>query len=120
MKQFNKTVNVVDAVISNLKYTDGATVDVGDLYTKGKGYAVGVRSVATIPLSCISDIRTLVRYYVNAYSAATLGFWRDTHTDVLYIDLINIFKDKDTALSVANQLNELAIYDFKNKKEIRI
>lgn len=45
-----------------------------------------------------------------------LGTWR--HDNVIHIEPVEVFKNKDFAMGFATRGNEKAIYDLANKKEI--
>lgn len=47
------------------------------------------------------------------------GVWKDTDTDLIYIDISRNVDDLYTALAMAEARGELAIWDVANGKEIR-
>jgi hypothetical protein len=49
-----------------------------------------------------------------------LGTWVDTETGVAYVDQVQLFSDKRTALGVAASRNELAIWDGLEGAEVRL
>ena len=49
-----------------------------------------------------------------------IGFWKDTETNLNYLDLSIHNKNKENALLIAKLFNQKAIWDIKNFKEIRV
>jgi hypothetical protein len=49
-----------------------------------------------------------------------LGGWIDSDTDLVYVDLAQHFTEKSDALAVAAFQDEIAIWDLKEAKEIRV
>ena len=50
----------------------------------------------------------------------SLGTWLDTETQKIYLDISRTITDKETALKLAKNNNQLAIFDLKNLTEIRL
>ena len=64
-------------------------------------------------------------YYCNhvellRQESNSLGTWLNTDNDMVYLDIVRTVSDKDEALTIAKDNNEIAIFDLLNMKEIRL
>lgn len=50
----------------------------------------------------------------------TFGRWEDTATGLVYWDRVRVLMDRTSALSAAQALGEIAIWDVENAQEIRL
>ena len=48
------------------------------------------------------------------------GTWTDESDGTVFLDLVDVFEDRDRALIYARQNGERAIYDFANGIEVRV
>lgn len=106
----------------------GATVWQGE--TADHGYLVGIPghglvvSSAQVGLASrdalTSYVAVWVRHSAAVETAATWGSWRDRQTGVLYFDVSSHHADGPTALTVAEDREELAIWDLKRSVEVRV
>lgn len=48
------------------------------------------------------------------------GVWTDSETGKIYFDMSLCISEKERALKIASEKNQLAIWDVKNKCEIRL
>jgi len=48
-----------------------------------------------------------------------LGFWIDTETNLIWVDVSRHFTDREAALSLARDMDEIAIWDIGKAEEIR-
>lgn len=67
-----------------------------------------------------TDSEAIARYmesHADQYS--TFGIWRDSTTDVVYVDAVQIVPTRETALKLARERHELAVWDIANNLEIR-
>ena len=95
----------------------------GEVYN-GQGYAVGgVLPSVTVPVN--SDWHEMVKDFVLSNAEiflngrpVYLGTWIDG--DVVWLDASEIYEDLDTALTVARERGEKAIWDFANQREIYV
>lgn len=67
----------------------------------------------------------IMRWVNENFARATqvntfLGGWIDTEENIAYVDLSQHFTDLRAALSMARLNDEIAIWDLKNGKEIRV
>jgi chorismate mutase len=106
----------------------GSTTDpkTGKRITSG-GYAVGVHPELTeqVPGEVITPeiVENFIRRNEETYrkdSGLKFGTWLNTDNNTTYLDAVAIIPDLDTAVQVARNNNEIAIWDLKNKQEIRI
>jgi hypothetical protein len=93
----------------------------------GGGYAVGVRPDLTeqVEGEVITPeiVENFIRRNEEAYRkdpGLKFGTWLNTDNNTTYLDAVAIIPDLDTAVQVARNNNEIAIWDLKNKREIRI
>lgn len=92
---------------------DGATLDQrGDVLTYRDGYQVGAGGIAAA---------TITRDDVAAFMAGlgdgmAVGLWR--HDGVTYLDASEWYPDKATALAVARERGELAVWDWAAGREV--
>lgn len=57
---------------------------------------------------------------VNHPAGYSYGFWWDTHTNLLWVDAVNMTDDLGMALKIARDRNEIAIFDTVTNEEIRV
>jgi hypothetical protein len=119
----NLTKDVLDTIIKN----GGGTftyyrslnefADLGKALTKG--YAVSVRG--GIELSLELDADTIINKIIDFAKkddTMFLGLWVNNGT--LYIDSTMVVYNKDVALRVAKEHNQLAIYDFSTSTSLNV
>lgn len=104
---------IIDITESNGGYT------YQDNLTSSQRYAVGLgiheRVLDKITVNELLDYIKIV----NKYNAS-FGTWYNEDDRMYYLDISEIYDDKEIALEVARVRNEIAIYDLKENKEIRI
>ena len=49
-----------------------------------------------------------------------IGTWHDKALDLLTIDIVRVFKDKDEALKIAKHREQSHIYDLSSSEEIKV
>ena len=75
---------------------------------------------------CSNILNHVVRDYVVRYSEILsdgetyLGGWLDKQTSTVYLDVSMHISDLQEAIEFARNNNQIAIYDCKNKTEIRL
>lgn len=121
------------ALINELTTNGGCTLkDDGTHATQG--YAVGLGGAEALDpkrpyfeqvLRIVNDARRVDAISVYLLGAVdcdstAFGAWRDSETGRDYVEPIQILTDRATALTVAAERGELAIYDLTNGVEIRI
>ena len=96
------------------------------------GYVVGVQSLAVQDCNTLNNgrtIATLVSLLFNKISSFPggdfgqyqyLGFWRDTETDKLHIDVVEWYPDLISAIRCAVQHGELAVFRCSDSETIRL
>lgn len=66
--------------------------------------------VAFEELTSLSDVQ----------NGELVGVWTDTKTGKVFLDRVKHFSELTTALFIAKQFNQLAIWDNRNAQEIRV
>jgi hypothetical protein len=118
----NEMLTVKEAVdlLNETMYLGGATHwfrDGGKRYTVGNGnkgitFVLSEKSVEPAYIAHVADT------FENIHYGQGIGFWLDKGT--LYVDPVWNYDDLDTALTVARQYNELAIYDNDEGEVIKV
>lgn len=80
------------------------------------GYAVALYGISGTDIHA-SDVYELA---VNHPDAEYLGSWVDPATGVRYVDIVAILPDLTTALAVAREHFQIAIYDLAHRCDIRV
>lgn len=94
---------------------DGFTIDkYGKVVHRVDGFAVAVRSVANLA-DLEKDLREKGVDGIDYF----YGYWRD-ETGKEYFEVSRIYDSLGTALSVAQECKQKAIYDFENKRDIEL
>lgn len=68
--------------------------------------------------------RQIIREYLQANARSFLqpgiylGIWHDLESDLVFLDLSEVFQDRDTAIAVAKERDQIAIYDLSTGKTI--
>jgi len=109
-----------------VKRNGGATFDPHSFTTKESGYSVSIEDKYklsendTYQLLCnatVEDYQRLDEIIDEAVELGhMLGFW--VNKGRLYIDWIDVLDNKQKAIRIGKENNQLAIYDLNNKKEI--
>ena len=127
--------NGIELLIKELQIPDvngnfGSTVSLIAAEIPESGYMVGgyVDSlIFDVDVLTHGDLayRMILRWLTGHLALATkfsvfLGGWVDSDTDLVYVDLAQHFIEKSDALAVAAFQDEIAIWDLKEAKEIRV
>jgi len=111
--------------LEDTRVNSGASycLETGKPINKKDGYMVSFMDLLMINLNLapeddelLSLIDNLVTKKINVIQGDYLGGWIDD--DKLYLDLSGYVQDEKYALHIAKKLNQKAIYDIKNKKNI--
>lgn len=97
---------------------EGFTVSRSDLTALNDGYAVAIAK--TQNSFNAAGLARVIDYAFNHENITAIGGWLDQETDFFYWDCVMIFKTRAAADRAARRNNQLAFFDLKNKKEIRI
>ncbi len=109
----NTQMGIIDQITKCIIDTNGATIQGWELFQGNRGFVVGCGNIETITVNGRQEIWHIVeKHYME-----NVGFWMDEGK--LYIDRIQIVDDVKRAISLANDNNELAIWDIANQQEIR-
>lgn len=49
-----------------------------------------------------------------------VGVWKDSETGFYYVDLVEHISDRASALQLATERGEIAIWDLRERKEVRV
>lgn len=97
---------------------DGFTMDsLGNVRDYDKGFAVASHSYASPEDIARNNPNVLASGDV---SSLHFGAWKDKATGATIIDAVEIIGDRDRAFDVAWERGQTAIYDFANKRELRL
>ena len=104
------------------KNQDGFTIDSNFKKVKvKKGYAVSLTNNTDINLwIAIKNILEIKETYFKNRKDIYIGGWYDIDTELFYIDLSVIIKDKKTALKTARIFKQIAVFDFSVMDSIKV
>jgi hypothetical protein len=106
-------MGIIDQITKCIIDTNGATIQGWELFQGNSGFVVGCGNIETITVNGKKEVWHIVeKHYME-----NVGFWMDEGK--LYIDRIQIVDDVKRAISLANDNNELAIWDIANQQEVR-
>jgi hypothetical protein len=100
---------------------EGCTLDFGlKLVQKAKGYFVALtdNAVKEITFEEIENLKALANK-LNL-NEAFIGYWRDSNTGIHYLDLSVHIEDNTTAVKMAREYNQKAIWDIANMDTIYV
>ena len=102
----------------------GASVNINNLTNAPKvGYMVSVFPIGVynnIQSVKQSEVIAIAKSFHNGSNKNYLGIWTDSESGKCYIDLSIWIESKDNAISRGKELNEIAIFDLAEQKEIRL
>lgn len=114
----------------HLGLTGGLTIDfTGQTVEHKSGYQVSTIDVLKIerfriqPLTLDTVKRVMSHLNYHAHGLDTVynfGFWYNIENGFLYIDLSRHVDSKAAALALGKQYNQLAVYDWKNKSDLKV
>jgi hypothetical protein len=114
IKKQNKSKAI--KIIDRTKLDGGVTFDGAlNVLTLSKGYTV---SIANISKSTGKNIESQLNSLKSKGLEGIFGLWVDGST--WFFDENLVINNKKTALKIARKFDELAIWDNKNKKEVRL
>lgn len=98
----------------------GCTYNNNGTSYNGNGYAVGIYGTTFDNIGQITENEIFKTFEKARAMGLKVGGWVNTDTDIIYIDLVQVYNNKQEAIKEAESLGELAIYDFEKKEEIKI
>lgn len=125
-------IEEVSAILAGLHLgmIDGLTMNFkGQKVEYKSGYQVGIIDVLKIerfkiqPLTL--DTVKIIMSHLNFHAVGldektySFGFWYNKENGFLYIDLSRHVNSKKEALRLCKEYNQLAAYDWKNKKDLK-
>lgn len=114
--------NVINHTIDN----GGGTFDPTTLapVTLDKGYAVAIKGLEyKVPFDTIDEWDVVTHAFnVLSHSIDNPGVYFGTWVDngIVYFDASDVVQDEATALRIAREHNQLAVWDFARNSEIRV
>lgn len=125
-------INELTGILAGLHLgmIDGLTMNFkGQKVEHNSGYQVGVIDVLKVerfriqPLTLDAVKRVISHLNFHAVgldeSVYNFGFWYNRENGFLYIDLSRHVSTKKEALALCKEYNQLAAYDWKNKKDLK-
>mgnify|MGYP005725420871 CR=1 FL=1 len=111
---------IIDTIKSKVVKKEGFTEVINSKVKKYR-YVVGGREVyKSKKINKASVTRALNKNKSGFKSYDTIGGWHDEDTGTYYLDFGKVFTNKKKALEVAKKRKEIAIWDTKEEKEIRV
>ncbi len=106
---------IVQAILANMG--DGITVNPeGETYSEG-GYMVADPAYGQVLVVGPYVISDIVRWLHDIPGTVQyLGAW--SHEGRLYLDVVDIIEDRDEAIRLGQERNQIAIWDAGNQVEI--
>jgi hypothetical protein len=113
-------------VWESIALTGGATVSTTQPQdVPARGYAVSL-PLAEETHSPRGFSHNVVADYIRRHADRTMlpgifvGAWWDAESDMIFLDLSMIFRDRGTAEAIGRESGQLAIWDFAARAEIRL
>jgi hypothetical protein len=100
----------VDSHIEEIK--DGATVVNGEIVNYDSGYQVAWHQSKEVKLESIEEVKE----YVKENNLKSFGIWFEDGKYVLDTETMHV-EDLETAIKIAKEANQKAIFDWKNMKK---
>jgi hypothetical protein len=98
----------------------------GSFVTEGFAVSLNPECEKSFPASVASvTVLGIMADYVFTYRLTLaqpdkyFGAWLDRDSDMVYLDVVTVLDDKDKALQLARDNNQLAIFDLTSGEEIR-
>lgn len=110
---------IARALVRCARRDGGCTMDKSRTRITSGGHAVGgVLPTLVLHRADGAAVREFVRRSLISGSDV-FGSWRD-EGGAIHIDAVDIIEDRDVALEIARERNEIAIYDLDNREEVRV
>lgn len=112
-------LDIANKLYAHAVYFGGITVDNNGKTIK-PGYCAGNNSTG-LKFDSISQVNVhVLSAWIKKNKYKKFGSWLDKKNGSVYFDVVNIYKTKKMAINRAKLLNEIAIYNLSNNKEIRV
>lgn len=111
----NATIKVIAAIAA--MNASGFTINAENLQPVTSGYAVAIRE--TQNSFGESGIRKVLDA-VNSGNANAIGGWYDEQSGLYYYDATMVVQDKEQAIRLGLENDQLAIFDLNRMQEIRL
>ena len=109
-------------IFQKVNHNGGITIDKKGSEYKGKGYAVAVSKDLELVIDESLFIPELIDQVIKHYGdklnrdRVFLGIWKEAGK--VYFDLSEVVTDKDQAIELGKERNQLAIFDFSSLEVI--
>lgn len=92
----------------------------GEEYEEGKGYVVGgdVEGLKLPKDSRVIGSVEAIAAWIDKTRSPYVGSWVDY--DTIYVDGCDVVIDRDEAIALGKERNQIAIWDLANNEELRI
>lgn len=114
-KEFSALAALCAACVAN---PDGFTVNAQTFAPVEHGFSVAV--AGTQNSHGVAGAVNVLQYAQTHPEISAFGGWLDSETGKYYIDAVCIIEDLATALELAKENKQLAIFDLDNMREIRV
>lgn len=116
-----------------IQLNGGATfnINTGEEPTSGTAVALhGHEKIVNFLTESPSEILDIINYSVKGFikdnaellaeEDHNIGGWIDSETGKLYLDVVEVIHNRETAIRTAVANRQIAVYDLDNKEEFRI
>lgn len=111
----NTTIYTIAAIAA--LNASGFTVNASTLQPLNEGYAVAIAETQnSFGLQGIANVLEAIRQG----KANAIGGWQDEQTGLYYYDAVRVFHDYEQAYKFAMKNEQLAFFDLKECREIRL
>lgn len=111
----NNTIYTIAAIAA--LNASGFTVDASTLQPMEEGYAVAIAETQnSFGLQGIANVLEVIK----KGKANAIGGWYDEQTGLYYYDAVRVFHDYEQAYKFAMDNEQLAFFDLKECREIRL
>lgn len=111
-------IKTLETLVTRALEDGGATAYLND---KRERYVVGgVRSHWVHAEYALAGLENAARQLSGVQGADTLGSWYDGDTGMIWLDYGTVHHELGTALAIARERGELAIWDTETDTEIRV
>lgn len=105
--------------------SEGGTVALDGLPLPVTGFYVG-GAIKELVLdhddftACRTHVVNELIMFVSRASTPYVGHWTDSETGKIHFDAVNWFQDEYTAAAIGRVRKEIAIWDVRNERELRL
>lgn len=117
--------DIAHRVYPEVSARGGATFVPGQGFTESEGYAYSPYPERETVVQDLTEkkLEDFIEHnagLLRGHPGNALGVWTDQASHMTYLDVSVVDQDRDHAIAEAGMAHQLAIYDFRNHREIRI